>query len=170
MTDSIDFRFLETSNDFRQLEPFAASIWEQHYTPIIGADQVAFMLDKYQSAQAMFDQFSAGYKYALVICGGQKAGYFAYDGKAEKDVFISKLYIHKDFRRRGLGRRILDFISKEARALGCAAMTLAVNKDNSDSIQFYTAYGFQTIKAQKVAIGEGFYMDDYVMSCPVQRE
>ena len=169
MTDSLDFRFIETSNDFRQLEPFAASIWEQHYTPIIGADQVAFMLNKYQSAQAMFDQFSAGYKYAVVISGGQKAGYFAYDGKAEKDVFISKLYIHKDFRRRGLGRRILDFISKEARALGCMAMTLSVNKDNSDSIQFYTAYGFQTIKAQKVAIGEGYYMDDYVMSCPVQR-
>jgi ribosomal protein S18 acetylase RimI-like enzyme len=47
-------------------------------------------------------------------------------------------------------------------------MTLSVNKDNSDSIQFYISYGFQTIKAQKVAIGEGFYMDDYIMSCPVQ--
>ena len=170
MTDSLDFRFLETSNDFRQLEPFAASIWEQHYTPIIGADQVAFMLNKYQSAQAMFDQFSAGYQYVVVICGDQKAGYFAYDSKAEKEVFISKLYIHKDFRRRGLGRHILDFIAKETRALGCAAMTLSVNKDNSDSIQFYIAYGFQTIKAQKVCIGEGFYMDDYVMSCPVGRE
>jgi ribosomal protein S18 acetylase RimI-like enzyme len=170
LTDSLDFRFLETSNDFRQLEPFAASIWEQHYTPIIGADQVAFMLDKYQSAKAMSDQFSAGYKYAVVICGDQKAGYFAFDGKAKKEVFISKLYIHKDFRRRGLGRHILDFIAKETRALGCAAMTLSVNKDNSDSIQFYLAYGFQTIKAQKVAIGEGFYMDDYVMSCPVKRE
>ena len=170
MTDSLDFRFLETSNDFRQLEPFAASIWEQHYTPIIGADQVAFMLNKYQSTQAMFDQFSAGYKYVVVICGDQKAGYFAYDSKAEKEVFISKLYIHKDFRRRGLGRRILDFIAKEARALGCKAMTLSVNKDNSNSIQFYIAYGFQTIKAQKVAIGEGFYMDDYVMSYPVERE
>ncbi len=170
MTDSLDFRFLETSNDFRQLEPFAASIWEQHYTPIIGADQVAFMLNKYQSAKAMSDQFSAGFKYAVVICGDQKAGYFAYDGKAEKEVFISKLYIHKDFRRRGLGRRILDFISNEARVLGCTAMTLSVNKDNSNSIQFYIAYGFQTIKAQKVAIGEGFYMDDYVMSYPVERE
>jgi ribosomal protein S18 acetylase RimI-like enzyme len=169
LIDALDFRFLETSNDFRQLEPFAASIWEQHYTPIIGADQVAFMLEKFQSAQAMFDQFSAGYKYAVVICGDQKAGYFAYDGKAEKEVFISKLYIHKDFRRRGLGRHILDFIAKETRALGCTAMTLSVNKDNSNSIQFYIAYGFQTIKAQKVAIGEGFYMDDYVMSYPVQR-
>ena len=168
MTDFLDIRFLETSNDFRQLEPFAASIWEQHYTPIIGADQVAFMLDKYQSAKAMSDQFSAGYKYAVVICGDQKAGYFAYDSKAEKEVFISKLYIHKDFRRRGLGKYILDFIAKEARSLGCTAMTLSVNKDNSDSIQFYTAYGFLTIKAQKVAIGEGYYMDDYVMSCPVQ--
>ena len=128
------------------------------------------MLNKYQSAKAMSDQFSAGYKYAVVICGDQKAGYFAYDGKAEKEVFISKLYIHKDFRRRGLGRRILDFISNEARVLGCTAMTLSVNKDNSNSIQFYIAYGFQTIKAQKVAIGEGFYMDDYVMSYPVERE
>lgn len=169
MTDSLDFRFLETSKDFRQLEPFAASIWEQHYTPIIGGDQVAFMLNKYQSAEAMFDQFSAGYKYALVIFGGQKAGYFAYDFKVEKEVFISKLYIHKDFRRIGLGKRVLDFITKEAQAQGCTAMTLSVNKDNSNSIQFYISYGFQTIKAQKIAIGEGFYMDDYVMSYAVHR-
>jgi ribosomal protein S18 acetylase RimI-like enzyme len=169
LNDSLDIRFLKTQNDFKQLEPFAASIWDQHYTPIIGAEQVAFMLNKYQSAKAMFEQFLAGYKYAVVICGDQKAGYFAYDGKAEKEVFISKLYIHKDFRRRGLGRHILDFIAKETRALGCTAMTLSVNKDNSNSIQFYITYGFQTIKAQKVGIGEGFYMDDYVMSCPVQR-
>ena len=169
MTDSLDIRFLETKNDFKKLEPFAASIWEQHYTPIIGADQVAFMLNKYQSAEVMFNQFSAGYKYALVIFGGQQAGYFAYDVKDQKEVFISKLYIHKDFRRRGLGRQVIDFIAKEAQALGCSTMTLSVNKDNSDSIQFYISYGFQTIKAQKVAIGEGFYMDDYVMSCPVQR-
>jgi len=169
LTDSLDIRFLETKNDFKKLEPFAASIWEQHYTPIIGAEQVAFMLNKYQSAEAMFNQFSAGYKYALVIFGGQQAGYFAYDVKDQKEVFISKLYIHKDFRRRGLGRQVIDFIAKEAQALGCSTMTLSVNKDNSDSIQFYISYGFQTIKAQKVAIGEGFYMDDYVMSCPVQR-
>ena len=169
MTDSLDIRFLETKNDFKKLEPFAASIWEQHYTPIIGANQVAFMLNKYQSAEVMFNQFSAGYKYALVIFGGQQAGYFAYDVKDQKEVFISKLYIHKDFRRRGLGRQVIDFIAKEAQALGCSTMTLSVNKDNSDSIQFYISYGFQTIKAQKVAIGEGFYMDDYVMSCPVQR-
>ncbi len=103
-----------------------------------------------------------------MLFGGQKAGYFAYDVKDEKEVFISKLYIHQDFRRRGLGKQLLDFIAKEAQDLGCSAMTLSVNKDNSDSIRFYISYGFQTIKAQKVAIGEGFYMDDYVMSCPVQ--
>jgi ribosomal protein S18 acetylase RimI-like enzyme len=166
----LDFQFLNSKREFEGLEPFAASIWEQHYTPIIGAEQVAFMLNKYQSAEAMFNQFSAGYKYALVIFGGQQAGYFAYDIKDDKEVFISKFYIHKDFRRRGLGRQVIDFIAKEAQAMGCSTMTLSVNKDNSDSIQFYISYGFQTIKAQKVAIGEGFYMDDYVMSCPVQRE
>ena len=165
----LDFQFLDSKGDFEELEPFAASIWEQHYTPIIGAEQVAFMLNKYQSAEAMFNQSSAGYKYALVIFGGQKAGYFAYDVKDEKEVFISKFYIHKDFRKRVLGRQVIDFIEKEAQALGCSKMSLSVNKDNSDSIQFYISYGFQTIKAQKVAIGEGFYMDDYVMSCPVDR-
>ena len=165
----LDFQFLNSKRDFEELEPFAASIWEQHYVPIIGANQVAFMLNKYQSAKAMFDQFSKGYKYALVIFGDQKVGYFAYDVIDEKEVFISKLYIHQDFRRRGLGKRVLDFIAKETQALRCTAMTLSVNKDNSDSIRFYISYGFQTIKAQKVAIGEGFYMDDYVMSCPVQR-
>lgn len=169
MTDFVDFRFLETRNDFKQLESFAASIWEQHYIPIIGANQVAFMLEKYQSTEAMFDQFLAGFKYAWVMSEGQKAGYFAFDLKVQKEVFISKLYIHKDFRRRGLGRCVLDFIAKEVQVLGCTKMSLSVNKDNSNSIQFYLSYGFQINKAQKIAIGEGFYMDDYVMSYSLLR-
>lgn len=169
MTDSLDFRFLETRNDFKQLEPFAASIWEQHYISIIGANQVAFMLEKFQSAEAMFDQFLAGYKYAWVIYENQRAGYFAFDMKAQKAIFITKLYIHRDFRRKGLGKQVLDFIAKEVQVLGFTQMSLSVNKNNSDSIQFYLSYGFQIIKAQKIAIGEGFCMDDYVMSYSLLR-
>ena len=164
LTDPLDFRFLNKKSDFEELQPFAASIWEQHYAPIIGSDQVSFMLKKYQSAEAMYDQFSKGYTYALVLYEGQRAGYFAYVSESEEEVFISKLYIHIDFRRRGIGKKILDFISKQAKEQGFQWVKLSVNKDNVDSIQFYLSNGFQTIKAQKVAIGNGFYMDDYVMS------
>ena len=35
--------------DIRKVEELANQIWTQHYTPIIGIDQVRYMLKKFQS-------------------------------------------------------------------------------------------------------------------------
>mgnify|MGYP001261989083 CR=1 FL=1 len=39
----------------------------------------------------------------------------------------------------------------------------ACNKHNDHSLNVYRHFGFQTIDAQKNDIGNGFFMDDYIM-------
>ena len=51
-----------SNQDFSQIETLAREIWEEHYTPIIGAEQVAYMLDKFQSVAAMQKQIKEGYE------------------------------------------------------------------------------------------------------------
>jgi hypothetical protein len=43
----------------------ARETWMRHYTPIIGAAQVEYMLEKFQSAPAIAKQIAEGFEYYL---------------------------------------------------------------------------------------------------------
>jgi len=54
-------------------------------------------------------------------------------------------------------------LSSKAAEMHLDGLELTVNKNNASAISFYEALGFENILSQKVDIGGGFYMDDYVM-------
>ena len=58
------------SFQFRQISDLAAIIWAEHYTPIIGADQVIYMLDKFQSVDAIKKQILEGSEYYVLTHEG----------------------------------------------------------------------------------------------------
>jgi len=44
-------------------------LWQVHYAPIIGQEQVDYMLAEFQSEQAIEDQISGGYRNYLLVDG-----------------------------------------------------------------------------------------------------
>jgi diamine N-acetyltransferase len=49
------------------VETLAGEIWTEHYTPIIGKEQVRYMLDKFQSKDAISGQIrDEGFQYFLI--------------------------------------------------------------------------------------------------------
>ena len=152
----------ELTQDFQTLEKLASEIWTEHYTPIIGIDQVNYMLDKFQSAEAMQKQVADGMEYYLLIHDEKAAGYFAV-AKKKKSLFLSKLYVAKEFRGNGIAKLAMQFIEQRKAALACNSISLTVNKDNSNSIAAYEKMGFDKIEAIVQDIGNGYVMDDYYM-------
>jgi len=148
----------------------ADEIWREHYTPIIGAAQVFYMLEKFQSAEQIWaDIRSNGYTYftATQIKHNKPIGYAACQPK-EDYLLLSKIYVHKDYRGEGVARSFLE----EATALcregyGFDKIRLTVNKHNDNSIVAYHKMGFKTVASVKTDIGEGYFMDDYVMELRV---
>ncbi len=63
--------------DLRKVEALAAEIWTEHYTPIIGSRQVAYMLEKFQSFGAIKKQVPEGMRYYLMHWKGEAVGYMA---------------------------------------------------------------------------------------------
>ncbi len=163
--------FLEVDNDnlIEKTAGLAAEIWTEHYLPIIGPEQVKYMLDKFQSAAAIAGQIHKGYRYFLIEDEMDYVGYFAarFDNDA---LFLSKFYVKKSCRGKGLGRATFNFIEKLAMDNGLELITLTVNKRNKDSIKVYKKLGF--IIAEKVVtdIGNGFVMDDYKMEKQIDPE
>ena len=145
------------------VEELAGRIWTEHYTPIIGKDQVEYMLDKFQSKGAISTHIeSEGYLYFLMEEEGKYIGYIGVQPKG-RELFLSKIYIEAPERGKGFGRRAIQFLENLARKLSLDKISLTVNKNNIKTIKAYEKMGFKNLGPVVHDIGNGFIMDDFKM-------
>ncbi len=162
----IDIKEVKASDGvlIRTVERLAREIWSEHYTPIIGKDQVEYMLDKFQSRKAISGQIENGFLYYAVRRGDDYIGYLGVLPKRDTgELCISKIYIRSEERGKGYGKKAMEFIDDVARRESLDRMTLTVNKDNAGSIKAYRRMGFRIVDSIVQDIGGGFVMDDYRM-------
>ncbi len=151
------------TDEIELIATLAKEIWTEHFTPIIGAQQVEYMLMRFQSYYAIKKQIEKqGYQYYLFLLNHENAGYMAIQ-KQEKQLFLSKIYVLKSFRNQKIASRALDFLATECQKNGLQKIWLTVNKNNIHSIEAYKKIGFTIEKPLITDIGNGFVMDDYIM-------
>ncbi len=156
--------FIEATSkkQFNEIAQLAAVIWRDHYTPIIGREQVDYMIKNYQSAEAMYSQYLEGYHYYKVNYNQDFVGYMSIK-RQEKSLFLSKIYVSKNYRGKKIGKTAMAFVEAKAMKMQCKSITLTVNKYNVNSIAAYETMGFKNMGEMITDIGEGFIMDDYKM-------
>lgn len=156
----IVFKFVETNEEIQKTETLAEKTWTKHYIPIIGINQVNYMLKTFQSKEAIKQQITKeGYQYYLIELDGESIGYFSIK-EEETYLFLSKFYILQEFRKRKLASQALAFIKTRTNN---KSIRLTVNKNNTTSIAIYQHWGFKVIDAVVTNIGYNFVMDDYIM-------
>ena len=83
-------------------------------------------------------------------------------------LFLSKFYILKQNRGRGLFsiglQRMIDICKED----GLESIYLTVNRNNTHAYEVYLAKGFNVIAEECADIGFGFVMDDYIMEYEVK--
>lgn len=126
------------------------------------------MLDVLQSPAGIRRHMAAGAHYYLVEVSDQAIGYLAWECRGS-ELFLSKLYLLLAYRGRGLGREALDFVSGQGLARGCERLSLTVNRRNAPSIAAYRACGFSVVRAVRIDIGGGFFMDDWRLEKDLRR-
>ena len=174
---AVTFRRVETPEQQAQLAEMAAVIWNEYWPPIIGQDQVDYMVRNFQSLEAIQrDVAEHGYEYWFVWSDAETArvgaapcephivGYTGGHDEPETDrFFISKIYLFADERGKGYASEVLRFYEDLTRDRGFRAMYLTVNKYNDMAVRAYVGKGFVTIDAVETDIGSGFIMDDFIM-------
>lgn len=152
-----------TPDDLKTLCSLADEIWHEHYQTILTAEQIDYMVEKYQSLHAVTDQVNhQGYQYFLLEFEGEPVGYFGVVPEKSK-MFLSKIYVRRNARGHGAATAVLNYLEEWCRKESMNAIWLTVNKYNSNSIAVYQKFGFQTVRDQVTDIGNGFVMDDYIM-------
>lgn len=146
----------------KEMSELAAKIVKEHYDPILGEIQNDYMINKFQSAIGIKEQLEQGYNYYFVTTlNSENIGFIAFYPR-EKNVYLSKFYLHKDYRGRGISKDMLEFVIEKTKKLGLCSIILNVNKYNEIAISAYEKLGFVRIDEEKNDIGNGYYMDDYV--------
>ena len=146
-------------NEINELAELASEIWHEYWPCILTAKQIDYMVEKFQSKKAIKEQIkNENYTYYFIKVDNEIAGYVGVSDKKDY-LFLSKLYIRKEFRHQGFGRLAFN----EIKNLGFKKIRLTVNKYNKNTINAYLKYGFKTIDSVVSDIGCGFVMDDYIM-------
>ncbi|ULC60819.1 GNAT family N-acetyltransferase [Flaviramulus sp. BrNp1-15] len=158
----IEIQSANNKPDYLLIEQLADTIWREHYPTIISIEQIDYMLAKFNSAKAIESQINEGSQFYYMVFNRVPAGYLAI--KNEDDfLFLSKLYVKKEFRGKKIGKAALQFIDEEAKRYNLKSIQLKVNKYNTKSILAYEKLGFKKVKAMITDIGKGFIMDDYLL-------
>jgi ribosomal protein S18 acetylase RimI-like enzyme len=120
------------------------------------------MLELMYSESSLEKQMDEGCRFEIVYEDETPVG-FASVQEIEPTVFkLHKIYILPSQQGKGTGRFMIDHILHEIKQKGASALQLQVNRYNKAK-SFYEKLGFTVIDEKDFDIGNGYFMNDYVM-------
>jgi len=158
------FKSVVTGEHVKTVVSLANIIWPEHYSDIIGPEQVTYMLGSLHSEVVITQEVESGKSlYFLIQSDGKNVGYIGLQLNPD-ELFLSKLYLLDSARGLGLGHKAMAFITELARDNSLPRISLTVNKHNTNSIKAYYKMGFTKTGDLCVDIGGGYQMDDETFS------
>lgn len=138
----------------------ALKIWNHHYVPIVGQEQVDYMLGNIYSTEGLTEQMTIKHhQFYLLVLDERPVGFLSVSG--EEDMFIHKFYIDQDLQGRGYGAEVFHQLCSLYSSV--QSFTLTVNRSNYKSINFYFKLGFKIDHIDDFDIGQGYFMNDFIM-------
>jgi len=156
-----------SKKDIPDLQADARNIWMECFTAIINLEQIEYMLNWMYSKDTIEQEIETGIAdYYFIVHDSIKLGFCSMGpypeiaGRAK----LHKLYLYQEFCGKGFGSASLLKMLDLARQDGYSTICLNVNKKNISAIKAYERNGFIKEKSVVNDIGNGYVMDDYVMS------
>ena len=152
-----------TLDDILLLQQLAQQIWPVTYREILSPDQIEYMMNWLYSAEALKQQLLEKHIFILMYHNENPAGFADYIAKEEKNIYkLNKIYIALNYQRSGLGKALLNEVIRRVKELHGQILELNVNRYNKAK-SFYEKMGFAVYQSVDIPIGNGYYMNDYVM-------
>jgi ribosomal protein S18 acetylase RimI-like enzyme len=161
---TINFRKADF-NDIPVIAELAKTIWNEHYIDIITQGQIDYMLHYMYSAEALKEQMEKGHTFLLIENNQEITGYLSYEEKKGNpgEYFLHKFYILNKGRNKNTGTQLFNEVEKNLIQNKAKLIRLYVNRENFKSINFYFKNGFKIESVINQDIGEGYYMNDFIM-------
>ena len=150
--------------EMSHVQALAYKIWPIAYKEILSQAQLDYMLNWMYSIESLTQQMQEGHHYFGIYESDQIVGFLdVQPNYPEIGVLkLNKIYVLPACHGRGFGYQLIQFAINFAENEQQKTIELQVNRHNKAK-DFYTKIGF-TIKEEKdFDIGNGYFMNDFVM-------
>lgn len=151
------------TTDINVISTLAHAIWPETYGNILSAAQLHHMLNLFYSHDSLEKQFEDGHVFLIALMNAETVGFASYSHADKTGTYkIHKLYVHPMLHGKGFGKKLLDRITADVKKNGATTLRLNVNRENRAK-GFYERCGFRLVGEEDIAIGEGYFMNDFIM-------
>jgi ribosomal protein S18 acetylase RimI-like enzyme len=151
-----------TVEDIELIRDLNLQVWPQTYSHLQTPEQIYYMLEMMYSKESLQKQMDEGHQFIILYDNDIPIGFASYS-EIKKQIFkLHKLYILPAHHGGGKGKFVIDHIKKNILNKGAKTLQLNVNRNNVAKV-FYERLGFKVIGTDDIDIGNGFFMNDYIM-------
>ena len=158
-----------TTNDILLIHEMAWVVFPHTYSKILTPEQIDYMMEWMYSEKNLLKQMEEdGHIYYLAFKGNEPAGYLSIQPEGEHVFHLQKIYVLPSFQGMNLGKLLFEQAIKAVKELHPAPcqMRLNVNRENK-AVTFYQKMGMRKVDEGDFPIGNGFYMNDYIMGLDI---
>lgn len=146
-------------------------VWKPTYREILSEEQMDYMLEQMYAEPVLRGQMEAGHVF-LILTGDQSPLGFAgieFDHGEKGTCKLHKIYLLPETQGKGMGKMLLHAVKEEARSHHQERLLLNVNRYNK-ARYFYEHLGFRVIAEEDIDIGQGYFMNDYLMELTLDKD
>lgn len=149
-------------DDIPLIRELTFKVWPQNYAALLSQEQISYMLDMMYSESSLLRQMNKGSRFIIVYNDNEPIGFAAYFEMTSLIFKLDKIYLLTSQQGKGTGRFVIGYIIDEIKKEGATSLQLQVKRDNKARF-FYEKLGFNIIEEKDFDIGNGFFMNDYIM-------
>lgn len=147
----------------------AEVVFPATYREILSSDQIDYMMQWMYSSESLHRQMmEEEHIYYVAYRQGRASGYLSIQPEGEDVFHLQKLYVLPIFQGMHLGQKLFEYaieVIKEIHPTPCQ-MRLNVNRQNK-ALTFYEKMGMRKVDQGDYPIGNGYYMNDYIMELDI---
>lgn len=153
-----------TIHDIDAIRTIAKNTWPNAYGKILSSAQLEYMLDKMYSNESLALQFSTGNVFILAKNNQEIVGFASWSPTdQQKGIYhLQKIYVLPSEQGKKTGSKLLDYIIEDILSKSGKKLHLNVNRNNA-ARYFYEKLGFSIIEEVDIAIGNNYFMNDFIM-------
>ncbi|NBP75115.1 MAG: GNAT family N-acetyltransferase [Crocinitomicaceae bacterium] len=159
----MEIRLLQ-KHELSLTQNLAEKIWPSAYGTILSKEQLSYMLNWMYSIETLEKSFDKGNEFYCAFDNDLPLGFLELEFLNEEadSVKLQKIYVLPSEQNKGIGKNFLQLALLRAKNRGARNVILQVNRANK-AVQFYLKNNFCIIREEDFPIGNGYYMNDYVM-------
>lgn len=156
-------------NDCELIHNLAAEVFPCTYQDILSKKQIDYMMHWMYDVEAVRKQMEEeGHVYFIAFQDNEPAGYVSVRPEGKALFHLEKIYVLPRFQKMQWGGKLFNHVKEYVKSVcaGPCSIELNVNRQNP-ALGFYRHLGMRVARQGDFPIGNGYYMNDYIMQLDV---